>query len=172
MRPTDEQFLSLLRQEQGKLMRIAKAITGQESDAWDMVQEATLTAYDRFGELRGGPESFGPWIRSILVNRSRNLLRKRSQTVPLEAVGSQAESDPGPGPEERLSQALLWDEVMALEEHHKQVLVLRFLVDMQVDDIAALLGLPSGTVKSRLHRALSALRKRLETSAKGAAEQI
>lgn len=163
MRLSDEQFLSLLKQEQGKLLRIARAITGQEADAWDMVQDAVLTAYGRLGELRGGPDAFGPWIRRILVNRSRNLLRARSRTVMLEVVG-ETEVDPTPGPEERLAQSELWAQVMELEEHHRQVLVLRFLVDMTVEEIAAVVDAPAGTVKSRIHRALGALRRRLDPS--------
>lgn len=161
MRRSDEQFMALLQQEQGKLLRIARAITGQEADAWDMVQEATLNAYDRFGQLHGGPEAFGPWIRRILVNCSRNLLRSRSRLLPLELVG-EAVPDPEPGPQQRLDSSVLWGEVMSLEEHHRQVLALRFAVDLSVDELAALLDVPSGTVKSRLHRAVKALRQRLE----------
>lgn len=161
MRNHDDTFLTLLRQEEGKLFRIARGITGQEADAWDLVQEATLAAYDQFHRLRGGPAAFGPWIRRILVNRARNLLKARSRMVPLEAVAA-GDPDPAPGPEEQLSHALLWGEVMALEEHQRQVLVLRFLVDMTVEEISRVLDVPEGTVKSRIHRALGALRKRLE----------
>jgi RNA polymerase sigma factor (sigma-70 family) len=161
----DERFLALLRLEQGKLFRIARALTGQEADAWDMLQETTLAAYDRFAELRGGDAAFGPWIRSILVNRTRNLLRARSRTVPLDAP-AEGEADPAPGPEQQLHQQALWDEVMLLDEHHRQVLVLRYLVDMPVEAIAGLLDVPAGTVKSRIHRALGALRKRLTADGK------
>lgn len=162
MRATDEAFLVLLRQEQGRLLRIARAITGQDQDAWDMLQEATLAAYGRFAELKGGPGAFAPWIRRILINRSRNLLRARSRLLLLEAPGD-ATPDPEPGPEHRLSQTLLWDEVMAMEDHHRQALALRFLVDMNIEEIATVLAVPPGTVKSRIHRALGALRRRLET---------
>lgn len=164
-RSHDERFLTLLRHEQGKLLRIARALTGQEADAWDMVQEATLAAYDRFDDLRGGEAAFGPWIRRILVNRTRNMLKSRSRMVPLEAPGEQ-ELDPGPGPEQQFHNQALWDEVMRLEEHHRQVLVLRFLVDLPVEEIADVLDLPGGTVKSRLHRALGALRRRLSHDGK------
>lgn len=170
MRRDDGQFLALLRQEQGKLFRIARAITGQEADAWDMVQEATLLAYDRFSQLRGGPSSFGPWIRRILVNRCHDLLKARMRIVPLDGV-LDGDPDPQPGPEEQMDHSLLWGEVMALEAHHRQALVLRFLVDMPVPEMAALLDVPEGTVKSRLHRALSSLRKRLESREEGVVTQ-
>lgn len=169
MRHADAQFLTLLHQEEAKLLRLARALTGQDADAWDLVQEATLSAYDHFAALRGGPESFGPWIRRILVNRARDLLRARSRMVPFEAV-AEAEVDSEPGPEERFSQSLLWAEVMALDDHYRQVLTLRFLVDMKVEEIARVLDVPVGTVKSRVHRAVNALKKRLDTGVEGVVE--
>lgn len=167
MKQNDELFLTLLKREHAKLLRIARALTGSEADARDMLQEATITAYHRFGDLRGGADSFAPWIRRILVNRCRNLLRDRSRLVALDAEVDLG-ADPQPGPVEQAENSLLWDEVMGLEPHHRQVLVLRYLVDLPVDEIAALLRVPSGTVKSRINRALGALRKRLVGPAKGA----
>lgn len=170
MRTSDEQFLALLQREEGKLLRLARALTGQDADAWDLVQEATTAAYSQFHKLRGGPDSFAPWIRRILVNRARNLLTARNRVTLVEQV-AEAEADLDPGPEEQFSQALLWAEVMALEAHHRQVLTLRFMADMKVEEIAGLLDLPAGTVKSRLNRALGALRARLETDVKGTVKQ-
>lgn len=160
MRLSDDQFLSLLREEQGKLLRIAWSITGQEADAWDMVQEASLAAYDNLHRFRGGAAAFDAWIRRILVNRCRNLLKARARMVPLEAVPD-AQPGEAPSAEDQVERALLWDEVMQMDDHHRQVLTLRFLVDMTVEEIGTLLELPLGTVKSRLHRAAGALRKRL-----------
>ncbi|HYF93968.1 MAG TPA: sigma-70 family RNA polymerase sigma factor [Symbiobacteriaceae bacterium] len=167
---SDEQFLALLRNEEGKLLRLARALTGQDADAWDLLQEATLVAYSQFHKLRGGPDSFGPWIRHILVNRARNLLISRSRISLVESMSEETAS-PEPGPEEQFNHTLLWVEVMALEDHHRQVLTLRFLADMKVEEIAILLHVPEGTVKSRINRALSALRVRLESGAKGAVKQ-
>ncbi|MGE5674754.1 MAG: RNA polymerase sigma factor [Mycobacterium leprae] len=163
MRPTEEQFLKLLQAEQGKLLRIAFALTGQESDAWDMVQEATMRAYDRFGQLRGSEDAFGPWIRRILVNACKNLRRAQFRLVATEEPLATAAAAPELGPEVQAEGAVLWDEVMQLPEHHRQVLVLRYLVDLSVDEMARLLWVPPGTVKSRLNRALGALRLRLES---------
>jgi RNA polymerase sigma factor (sigma-70 family) len=167
MKATDERFLSLLRAEQGKLLRLARAITGQEHDAWDIVQESTLAAYRAFRRFAGGPDQFGHWIRRILINRCRDLLRARNRLLLLEPGADLGAADPDAGPEECLDHALLWREVDALEEHHRQVLTLRFLVDMRVEEIAELLDVPPGTVKSRLHRAVRALRKRLDSDQTG-----
>lgn len=160
MRQSDEAFLALLRPEEGKLLRIARALTGREADAWEMVQDAVVQAYERFHTLRGGPELFAPWIRRILVNRCKNLLRSRARLVLLETA-AEADPDPTPGPEAQVEASHLWGEVMELAEDHRQVLTLRYLVDMQVSEIATLLGVAEGTVKSRIYRALGALRKRL-----------
>lgn len=167
MRQRDEAFLALLRPEEGKLLRIARALTGREADAWEMVQDTVVQAYERFHTLRGGPEGFAPWIRRILVNRCKNLLRGRSRLVLLERA-AESEIDPGAGPEAQLEASQLWADVMELGEEHRQVLTLRYLVDMPVAEIASLLGVPEGTIKSRIHRALGALRKRLTADLKGA----
>jgi RNA polymerase sigma factor (sigma-70 family) len=75
-------------------------------------------------------------------------------------------TDPDSLPEVCYDRTLLWQEVALLEEHHRQVLTLRFFVDLSVDEIAELVNVPPGTVKSRLHRALRVLRKRLEAGQK------
>jgi len=166
----DERFLGLLHREQGKLLRLARMLVDQEDNAWDLVQDATLAAYTGFSRLRGGDESFGPWIRRILVNRARNRLRAQNRFVLLEEAAAQ-QPDPTPGPEERLDRRLLWSEVACLAPAHRQVLALRFLVDMEVADLARLLRVPEGTVKSRLHRALCALRERLLSKVPDQAEE-
>lgn len=162
MSRTDETFLALLRQEQTQLFRLAQMIVGNEHDAWDIVQDTTLAAYRSFARFTGGSHMFSPWIRRILVNRCKDLLRVRHRLVLLGTEVDCGAADPDPRPEERYDQTLLWREVACLEEHHRQVLTLRFFVDLTVDEIAELLSVPAGTVKSRIHRALGALRRRLD----------
>jgi len=68
VRQDDEHFLGLLRREQGRLFRLARMLLGQEDDAWDLVQEATVEAYAHYPSLRGGDSVFGlragycPWM--------------------------------------------------------------------------------------------------------------
>ncbi len=153
----EDQFFDLLRPEQGKLYRTAWAILGNEADARDALQEAVIRAYRAFAQLKGGAIAFPAWMRRIVVNQCTQILRKRSRVIPVER------------PEELMPEAAggisdqsdVWDVVRGLPEHYRAVVVLRFLNDMQLDDIAAALNIPVGTVKSRLHTALKQLRATL-----------
>lgn len=157
----EEEFFALLRPEQGKLFRTAWAILGNEADARDAMQEATIRAFRAFGQLRGGAGAFGQWLRRIVVNQCTQILRTRNRVIPVEhplELGQEpavAFELPGEGNE-------VWDAVRSLDERYRVVVVLRFLADLQLDDIGLALGIPLGTVKSRLHAALKMLRARLE----------
>lgn len=157
----EERFFALYKPEQGRLYRTAWAILGNEADAGDALQEATIRAYRAFEQLKGGEAAFPYWIRRILVNSCTQILRKRMRVIPVERpedlvddVMSQ-EMDIPLGSE-------VWDAVRHLDERYRAVVVLRFLNDMQLDDIATALDIPLGTVKSRLHTALKVLRSKIQ----------
>lgn len=143
--------------------RLATAIVGAD-DAADVVQDALLDAWRAFHRLRD-PTAFDPWLRSIVINRCRNHLRRRDRrvrTIHLEAAGSVVGEDAhgsGLPPEqfERLDRAY-----HRLSADHRAVLALRFTLDLRVRDIAMTLGVPEGTVKSRLNAAITRLRSALE----------
>lgn len=153
----EEAFFALLRPEQGKLYRTALAILGNEADARDALQEAVIRAYRAFAQLKGGPASFPAWMRRILVNQCTHILRRRAKVIPVEQP-----MDLRPDPErvqEMPEGSEVWEAVRRLPEHYRAVVVLRFLDDMSLEDIAAALDIPLGTVKSRLHTALRLLRQ-------------
>jgi len=156
----EERFFALYRPEQGKLYRTAWAILGNEADAADALQEATIRAYRAFGQLRGGDVAFPAWIRRILVNTCTQILRRRMRVIPVERP-----EDLKDNPVTQVDLPLdgdVWDAVRSLDERYRAVVVLRFLNDMQLEEIAAALDIPLGTVKSRLHAALKQLRSRLQ----------
>lgn len=159
----EERFFSLYKPEAGRLYRTAWAILGSEADAADALQEATIRGYRAFDQLKGGPAAFPAWMRRILVNTCTQILRKRMRVIPVERPEDLAEEQTAPGLELPMD-GDVWDAVRTLDERYRSVVVLRFLNDMQLDDIAAALDIPLGTVKSRLHTALKLLRTRLENS--------
>ncbi|HEY8347637.1 MAG TPA: sigma-70 family RNA polymerase sigma factor [Symbiobacteriaceae bacterium] len=156
-----DEFLALLRPEAGRLYRTAWAILGNEADAGDALQEATIRAYNAFQQLKGGPAAFPMWMRRILVNTCTEILRRRMRVIPVERPEDLTEEPTVPGVELPLD-GDVWDAVRALDERYRAVVVLRFLNDMQLDEIATALDIPLGTVKSRLHTALKLLRRHLE----------
>ncbi|MDB4896842.1 MAG: polymerase ECF-type sigma factor [Firmicutes bacterium] len=158
----EEQFFALYKPEAGRLYRIAWAILGNEADAGDALQEATIRAYRAFDQLKGGAAAFPAWMRRILVNTCTQILRKRMRVIP---VGRPEDfADDQVAPDMALAvDSDAWDAVRELDERYRAVVVLRFLNDLQLEDIATALDIPLGTVKSRLHTALKQLKERLQT---------
>jgi RNA polymerase sigma factor (sigma-70 family) len=143
----------------GDAYRLARAILLDDGEAEDAVQEASLAAWRRQGSLRD-PARFDVWFDRILVNQCRDQLRRRKRSVQLAAppVGFEAVAAPlETGTDAELDHALA-----SLDADHRVVVVMRYWQDRTVEDIADRLGIPSGTVKSRLHNALKRLRSNLE----------
>ena len=146
----------------GDAYRLARAILLDDGEAEDAVQEASLTAWRKHGSLRD-PAAFDAWFDRILVNQCRDQLRRRKRSVqltsprvavePADTTGDPAARDADPD----LDRALA-----ALDLDHRVVVVMRYWQDRAVDDIATRLGIPAGTVKSRLHHAMRSLRASLE----------
>jgi RNA polymerase sigma-70 factor, ECF subfamily len=145
----------------GDAYRLARAILLDDGEAEDAVQEASLAAWRRQGSLRD-PARFDQWFDRILVNECRDQLRKRRRAVQLAAppVGF----DPVGAPPDTGTDADLDRAIERLDFDHRVVVVMRYWQDRTIDDIADRLGVPAGTVKSRLHHAIRNLRSSLEAS--------
>jgi RNA polymerase sigma-70 factor (ECF subfamily) len=136
--------------------RAAYAVTNQRELADDAAQEAFVRAVrvlDRFDRSR----PFAPWLAAIAVNRARDLLRSQSrQRSALAALAARTE-----GTAENHAQPLL-DGLAALAPAHREVLVLHHILGFRLSEVAEILGLPTGTVASRLSRAVAHLRQTME----------
>lgn len=145
----------------GDSYRLARAILLDDGEAEDAVQEASLAAWRRRDSLRDETR-FDAWFDRILVYQCRDQLRRRSRAVKLSAppIGFEPSApQPETGADPDLDRAL-----DALDADHRIVVVMRYWQDRTVDDIADRVGIPAGTVKSRLHHALRAMRATLEAS--------
>jgi RNA polymerase sigma-70 factor (ECF subfamily) len=161
---------------QRRAFNVAYRMLGDYDEAADATQEAFVQAYRALGGFRGEAR-FGNWLLTIVLNQCRNRLkhwkrRARSKhdslSDPVGGEGSDLQrelNDPAPSPLERLEsrqlEELVREEVRHLDEEQATVLVLRELQDIGYEEIAQMLGVPIGTVKSRLHRGRSALAERL-----------
>ncbi len=152
-------FRSLVDRHADRLYRLAVSLVGNRSDAEDVLQEAFAGAYKSAGGFRGGA-SVKTWLSRILATQAAKWWRDRNgeRPGPLdESVGSGSSGgEAAVGARLDLNGAL--DQ---LSPEHRQVLVLRELDGMSYDEMAAALGVPRGTVESRLHRARAELRRRL-----------
>ncbi len=153
-------FLELARDELDRAYRLAGLILGDAGDAEDAVQDALLRAWRSAASLRD-PTMFQAWFDRILVNGCRDRVRRRKivRFVPIDpSLDPAAEGDP-------FREVLARDELLGgldrLSADERAVVVLHYWTDLSVEQISARLGWPTGTVKSRLHRARRVLRDHL-----------
>jgi RNA polymerase sigma-70 factor (ECF subfamily) len=145
-----EEFGRLAAAEWSASYRLATRILGNLGDAEDAVNEAVLKAWSSFGRLRD-TDSFRPWLTRIVVNQCRNQLR-RGKIVQIEPLigDNHPAADSFEGGQLRDVVARAID---CLGPDQRIVVVLRYWNDLAVDEIGRVLGVPSGTVKWRLHAA-------------------
>lgn len=153
-------FEQLVERWMPEVYRLAVAIVGPD-DARDVTQDALVAAWRELPTLREAAR-FDSWLRSIVLNRARNALRSRRRRPTVSLIdgyaGESAEArvdEPAATTNARLDiEAALG----VLSAEQREVVVLHYLIDLPLREVAVVLGLREGTAKSRLHAALRALR--------------
>ena len=146
--------------------RTAYVITGSAADAEEAAQDGFVKAYRALGTFRSGAEP-RPWLLKIVANEARNRVRSagRRHHLELRLAERFRPGDAAPSPEADVVAAedtrRLLDLVNALSEEDRLVITSRYLLELSGEETAAALGIPEGTVKSRLSRALARLRATL-----------
>ncbi|QDU21512.1 RNA polymerase sigma factor [Urbifossiella limnaea] len=146
------------------LYRYAYRLAGAAADAEDLTQEAFRKAIDRLPQLRD-PDRAKAWLYRILRNAYLHRVRdaKRHRTVPLDAVGDFAERAPAEPPD--IEPARLQEALDDLDEAFRTPLILFHFEEFSYADIAEQMGIPIGTVMSRIARGRAYLRTRLAPTA-------
>lgn len=158
-------FGALVERYQQVAFRAAWLITRDAQDAEDVAQEAFVRAYRQLHTFRQG-EPFRPWLLRIVQNQALNAVRSRGRRTGL--VGRFAAIAPrtAPAPHAEVAAADESSQVLAaidrLPPDDRVVLQLRYFLDLPEREIATAIGRPTGTVKSRLHRASQRLREVIE----------
>jgi len=141
------------------MYRLCRAILRSGSDAEDTAQEAFIRAWRELPTLRD-VGAWPAWIRRISVNAAVDASRRnRLRSIPLSLASPSPAIDLGSLVATRQE---LDDAFSRLSGADRAILVLRFYLDLEVPDAASALGIPLGTAKSRLHRALERLRAEME----------
>ena len=158
-------FSSLVDASVDRLYAVATMILRDSDRAQDAVQDALVSAWRDVRALRD-PDAWGPWLHRLTVwacyraakkERRRNLVELKVVPDPepahsFDAVAAFADRD------------LVERSMNDLTLDHRAVIVLRFYLDLPVDEVARILDIPPGTVKSRIHRGLAVLRAHMAGS--------
>lgn len=152
-------FVRLADEHLDRAYRLARAILRDPVEAQDATHDAFVQAWRKWETLRDHSR-FEPWFDRILVNICRNRLRStRWQATDISAEVWLATGDHAGHTEDR---DVLGAAIASLSPDHQVVVALRFYRDLTVPDIASRLGVPVGTVQSRLHYALKRLHDAIE----------
>lgn len=175
--PQDQdRFRSLMEQTYKKVFNLAYRLAGNRTDAEDLTQEAFFRAYRAFGDFEGD-RPFENWIFRIVNRLFLDLIRTKSRRVQTVSYDAPVRTDKGedlysveaadqnPSPEQEMLYDTMSEELEAallkLKPEQRLLVLLADVEGMPYVEIAQVVGVPVGTVRSRLHRAHKALRQHL-----------
>jgi RNA polymerase sigma-70 factor (ECF subfamily) len=168
-----EAFSHLVNFHQNRVYNALVRFTGDRDRALDLAQKAFLNAWMKLAQFEA-KAAFGTWVYRIAINLAISEARgRRHEAVSLSRVGGGheegADFDPpaaGNGPsaalEARETQAMVQSAIRSLDPEFREIILLKDIEDRSYDEIAEILEIPKGTVRSRLHRARMELKAALE----------
>jgi RNA polymerase sigma-70 factor, ECF subfamily len=161
-------YEELVRRHEQLAFRVAYLVCGDADEARDAAQEGFLRAWHALPRFRAGAEP-RPWLMQIVANAARNRRRgsTRRASLALRVAQERPAAEAAPSPEAALLAEERRQELLAalnsLREDDRLVIALRWFADQGEVEMAAALGVPRGTVKSRLSRAMGRLREVMTT---------
>jgi RNA polymerase sigma-70 factor (ECF subfamily) len=159
-------YEELVRGHQAVAFRTAFTITGDAAEAEDAAQEAFVKVYRTLDRFRSGAP-FRPWLLTVVANEARNRRRAagRRLGLTLRAAEQHGSQNAPPSPETAVvaeeRRAELLGAVEGLREEDREVISLRYFLELSEAEAASVMGCARGTVKSRLSRAVGRLRAKM-----------
>ena len=162
-------FRAIIKVHNQRLYRIARGVVRNDAEAEDIVQEAYLRAFANLGAFRG-QASLSTWLSRIVINEALGRLRKRKRIAAMpenpEAEIIRFPLNPSDDPERTMAQrqilGLVERATDSLPDVYRTVFVARLIEGLSIEETADLLAVRPETVKTRLHRARTLVRKALE----------
>ncbi|MFA5880809.1 MAG: sigma-70 family RNA polymerase sigma factor [Eubacteriales bacterium] len=143
-------FMRLIKNSELSMYRVAKSFLKSDPDCADAIQEAILKAYRTIASLRE-PGYFKTWLIRILINECKQILKFKNRVIPIEDLIVQSQQ------RDVFEQAEVLEVVDSLEDELRTIVILYYFEDLPLQEVARVLELPEGTVKSRLSRARAKL---------------
>lgn len=177
LRSRDERaFRELIDLYRDRVFNVTFRMLGDRAEAEDIAQEVFIAVFKTIDTFRE-ESKFSTWLYRVAVNHTKNRIKylsRRNDRNRTELDDNTADSD-GPSlgntirptrPDRALEGAqmeqVLQGAIASLDEEHRVLVVLRDVEELSIEEICEITGIPDGTVKSRLHRARAALRKKLQ----------
>jgi RNA polymerase sigma-70 factor (ECF subfamily) len=175
LRERDEKaFREIVETYSDRIYNLTYRMLGNREEAEDVSQEVFITVFKSIDSFRGDSK-FSTWLYRIAVNHCKNRIKYlarrhdrdqseyEEEALSEQAAGAATAPNPSPRPDKQLEgvelEQIMQRCIAQLEEEHRLVIVLRDVEDLSYEEICAITNLPTGTVKSRLHRARLALKK-------------
>jgi RNA polymerase sigma-70 factor, ECF subfamily len=157
-----QDLAALVERHQHRIYGFALALTGNHHDAEDVAQEAFIRAHSALGgysDERRAALKESAWLHRIALNvfRNRRRAEKARPTLPIDAVAEPAADGLGPERANELRQALA-----RLPKRYREAVVLRHVQGLTYEEIARVMDVPAGTLKSDVHRGLRLLKEELD----------
>jgi RNA polymerase sigma-70 factor (ECF subfamily) len=175
----EKAFAEIVLHRQKKVFNIAYRMLGNSEEAKDLAQEVFISVYESIKDLKEEIK-FDAWLTQITLNHCRNRWKylKRRQYFNSDSLDDPIETEDGSVPraiydpsdnpevllEKKMVQQLIQRGLLKLKEDQRELLVLRDLQGYSYEEMGETLGLPEGTIKSKLHRARMDLKEVLEGS--------
>lgn len=164
----EDAFIQLIRRYERELYNFLVKFLGQSSSAEDVFQETFLQVHLSASSFESS-RRFRPWLYTIAANKARDWLRSRSRRPTVQLSGPDDEGDVGSLWESLLQDSTTPDQQLQvkqrqefvrkvigeLPDHHREILVLSYYNQLSYKELSEILGIPLGTVKSRLHSAVA-----------------
>ena len=139
-------FTALMQSQMQNMYKAARAILSSDEDAADAIADTILVCWEKLSQLRK-PEFFRTWMTRILINKCKDIIRKRRNYSFMEDVPDVSVRETG-------FENVEWNDALnCLEEKYRLVTVLYYVEGFSTTEIAEILGMPDSTIRSRLSRA-------------------
>ena len=156
---TREQLGTLILDSERQLYSTAKTILSDDHDCADAIQETIVKAFSKIGTLRNDKYA-KTWLIRILINECYTLLRKSSKLVPMERMSEVAETNA----DKNTDYSDLYKALNSLKEELRLPVILYYIEDFNIKEIAQILEISEGAVQKRLARARGKLKRDLQES--------
>ncbi len=152
-------YLTYVCDNRNSYYRLAWSFMHNEADAMDAVSQMTVIIIEKCYTLRES-NAFPVWSKKVLINICRSKLKQKNHhELPLDPLPEQANGESSAGSEDKL---LIRAAIANLSEQYKEIIILRYYLCYEYREIAEILNIPEGTVKSRLHRAIDRLKQEVK----------